>query len=107
MTIKIKNNYGMELFSFEADYVSNITIGGLFGPDVWDVRGSFVIFESNGKPLPMMNWNINIGKKKSVLLSIDYRELNLYTVSLFQTNENGEEELIVPETWEQVVEWGR
>lgn len=107
MTTKIKNNNGVELFSFEADYVSNLTIAGLFGPDTWDVYSSLMIFESNGKPLPMMHWNINISKKKSVLFSIDYRELNLYTVSLFQTNGNNEGELIVPESWEQVLEWGR
>lgn len=107
MTIKIKNHNGKELFSFEADHVSACTIMDLFGPETWDVHSNVTIFESDGESLPSLSWHINTRKKKSVMLSISYMDLNLYTASLFQVNENNERELIVPETWEQVVEWGR
>lgn len=102
MTIKIKNIEGKELFSFETNYVSTDTIADVLNIDSWKVSADMAIHDYGGEPWIRMYWCIKCKDNKRIMLSFDSSTLGLYTIHLFEG-----QGVTNPETWEEVMEWGR
>lgn len=108
MTIKINNIEGKELLNFSADYVGKGTIAKILDAERWEIEPDISISECDGQLFSMLYWRIARKDGKSILLSFDNNHLDFYTVCLFKTNEERDEpEIVIAESWEQVMEWGR
>ncbi len=92
----------VKIFDLESTNIGAVVLSSLFNVPLYKVSCGADIIDGTYAPFASISWHIYRNNGKSVVISLtgNFSEL---LVSLFDADGN----LTGPESWEQVMEWGR
>lgn len=105
MFIIFRNDHKEAIYNLNltTNFVGVSTISRLFKVSPTDIDGNFLL-SGYGEPHAVLAWHIFRGNKHSIRIEVNNISDTVdCTVILFDEKN----EMVIPDSWEQVMEWGR